>query len=253
MDEHNIVVTDQQIDDRIAEMAKRENLTVDDLKAIVTRGGGTFEQWKERMQFDKIIGVVKLAELEGLGTADVSEADALAYYQQNQNSYKVPEMVRASHILITPDKGPDVDPNTADAAAKAKAQQLLDQLKAGADFAQLAKENSDCPSSSKGGDLGFQRREAWVKPFSDAAFALQTGQISDIVKTRFGYHIITVTDRKEPTEIPFDNVKENIINTLQTQKESELSNKCINLLKSKAEIVYAEGYEPEQTGDIMPQ
>jgi peptidyl-prolyl cis-trans isomerase C len=253
MKERNIVVAPQQIDDRIAEMAARENLTVDDLKAIVTRNGGTFEQWKERMQFDKIIGILKLAELEGLGTGDVNDADALAYYQQNQDSYKIPEMVRASHILITPEKGPDIDPNAADSAAKEKAEQLLGQIKAGADFAQLAKENSDCPSASKGGDLGFQRREAWVKPFSDAAFALQPGQISDIVKTRFGYHIIKVTDRKEPTEIPFDNVKESIVHTLETQKESDLSNKCIELLRSKAQIVYAEGYGPEQTEDTMPQ
>jgi peptidyl-prolyl cis-trans isomerase C len=252
MKKNNIVVTEQQIEDRIAEMAARENLTVDDLKAIVTRNGGTFEQWKERMQFDKIVGVLKLAELEGLGTADVNEADALAYYQQNQDSYKIPEQVRASHILITPEKGPDVDPEAADAAAREKAEQLLEQVKAGADFAQLAKENSDCPSASKGGDLGFGRRQTWVAPFSDAAFALQPGQISDVVKTRFGYHIIKVTDRKEPTEIPFDNVKENIIQTLRTKKESELTNKCIDLLKSKADIVYAEGYEPEQTDYTVP-
>ncbi len=252
MKKQNIVVTDQQIDDYIARMAERENLTVDDLKAIVTRGGGTFEQWKERMQFGKIIGVLKLARLQGLGNTDVNEADALAYYQQNQDSYEIPEQVRASHILITPEKGSGIDPEAADAAAREKAENLLKQIKDGADFAQLAKENSDCPSASKGGDLGFGRRQTWVAPFSDAAFALQSGQVSDVVKTQFGYHIIKVTDRKEPSEIPFDNVKENIIQTLKTQKEADLSNKCIESLQKNADIVYAEGYEPEQT-DTMPR
>jgi peptidyl-prolyl cis-trans isomerase C len=252
MKKHNIVVTEQQIDDYIARMAARENLTVNDLKAIVTRGGGTFEQWKEARQFDREIGLQKLAELEGLGTADVNEAEALEYYNQNP-SYKIPEQVRASHILITPEKGPGIDPEAADVAAKEKAEQLLEQIKAGADFAQLAKENSDCPSASKGGDLGLKRREAWVKPFSDAAFALQPGQVSDVVKTQYGYHIIKVTDRREPSEIPFDNVKENIIQTLKTQKEAELRSRCVELLRKNAEIVYAEGYEPQKADDIKPQ
>lgn len=251
--ENNIVITDQQIDDHILQMTERENMTVDDLKDLVTRGGGTFEQWKERMKFDKVIGVLKLAEMKGLGTADVNEADALAYYQQNKADYKMPEQVRASHILITPRRGSDIDPKVADANAKEKIENLLEQINDGADFAQLAEENSDCPSSSKGGDLGFQRRGAWVKPFSDAAFALQPGQTSGVVKTRFGYHIIKVTDRKDPSEIPFDNVKGNVIKTLQVQKEKDLSSRCVELLRKNAEIVYAEGYEPQETEDTMPR
>jgi peptidyl-prolyl cis-trans isomerase C len=145
------------------------------------------------------------------------------------------------------------DPAAADAAAKEKAENLLEQIKAGADFAQLAKENSDGPSAPKGGDIGFGRRQSWVAPFSDAAFALQTGQVSDIVKTQYGYHIIKVTDRKESSEIPFDNVKEDIMHTLQNQKETELGSRCVELLRKNADIVYAEGYEPRQTDDTMPQ
>ncbi len=253
MKKNNIVVTEQQIADHIARLAARENLTVEDLKAIVTRGGGTFEQWKEQMQFDKIIGVLKLAEIEGFSTADVSESDALQYYQNNSVRYDIPEQVRASHILIKPQKAPGSDPGAADTAAREKAEQLLEQINAGADFAQLAKENSACPSSSKGGDLGFGRKQSWVTPFSDAAFALQPGQISDVVKTRFGYHIIKVTDRKESSQIPFDNVKDDIAKTLQTQKESDLSKKYITSLKDNAEITYAEGYEPDQDDDTTPQ
>jgi peptidyl-prolyl cis-trans isomerase C len=252
MKENNIVVTDQQIDDYIAQMAARENITLDDLKAIVTRGGGTFEQWKERRRFDYEIGLLKLAELKGLGTTDVNEAEALAYYQQNHTGYEIPEKVRASHILITPEKGPDVDPNAADAAAKEKAEQLLEQIKAGADFAKLARENSDCPSASDGGDIGLGERQTWVAPFSDAAFALQIGQVSDVVKTQFGYHIIKVTGRIEASKVSFDNVKENIIHALRAQKEAELTFRCAQLLKKNAEIVYAEGYEPEQADDTKP-
>jgi peptidyl-prolyl cis-trans isomerase C len=254
MKKHNIIVTEQQIDDYIAQMAAREDMTVDDLKALITGEGRDYEQWKQQMQFDKIIGVLTLAEMQGFGTVDVNEADALEFYQQDQERYQIPEQVRASHILISPDTSdPNIDPNAADAAALAKAQKLLEQLRAGADFAQLAKENSDCPSSANGGDLGFGRRQSWVAPFSDAAFALQVGQISDIVKTQFGYHIIKVTDRKEAGLIPFDDVKDDIVKSLRTRREADLSSKYVVSLRDNSEIVYAEGQEPEESTDASPR
>jgi peptidyl-prolyl cis-trans isomerase C len=253
MKKHNIVVTEQEIEDYITRMAARENMTVDDLKALVNSGKRTYEQWKQQMQFDKIIGVLKLAQMEGFGTADVNEADALAFYEQNKAHYEQPEQVRASHILIKPDTSdPNVDPNVADAAALQKAQGLLAQVKAGADFAQLAKENSACASAAQGGDLGFNTRESWIQPFSDAAFALQIGQVSDVVKTRYGYHIIKVTDRKEASLIPFDQVKDQITKMLQGKREMELGSKYVKSLRDKAEVVYTEGEQPDKSGDTTP-
>ncbi len=253
MKKHNIVVTEQQIEDHVAQMAARENMSVDDLKALVATGGKTYEQWKQQMQFDKIVGALRLAQLEGFGTLDVNEAQALEFYEQNRAFYEQPEQVRASHILIRPDTSdPNIDPNAADAAAYAKVQELLEQIRQGADFAKLAMENSACPSSADGGDLGFGRRESWVKPFSDAAFALQPGQISDVVKTRFGYHIIKVTERKQAGLTPFDQVKDEIIRMLQARREAELSSKYVRSLRENAEIVYAEGQKPEKNGDGGP-
>jgi peptidyl-prolyl cis-trans isomerase C len=246
MKKHNVIVTEQQIEDYVAQMAAREDMSVDDLKTLVAAGGKTYEQWKQQMKFDKIIGVLRLAQMEGFGSIDVNQAHALEFYEQNRASYEQPEQVRASHILIRPvTSDPNLDPNAVDAAAYAKAQKLLEQIKRGADFARLAMENSACPSSADGGDLGFGRRESWVKPFSDAAFALQPGQVSDIVKTRFGYHIIKVTERKEAGLTPFDQLKDEIIRMLQARREAELRSKYIRSLRDEAEIVYAEGQEPE--------
>ncbi len=254
MKKHNIVVTPQQIDDYIALMAARENMTVDDLKALVTRGGKDYEQWKQQMQFDKIISVLTLAKIEGFGTADVNDADTLEFYEQNKERYETPEQVRASHILIRPERGEGIDLNAAKAAALAKAEELLGQIKAGADFAQLATENSDCPSSANGGDLGFGQRRTWVSAFSDAAFALQPGQVSDVVETPYGYHIIKVTERKEAGLMPFDEVKSEIIKMLQSRSEAELGAKYITSLRDSAEIVYAEGEEPQKSADdVLPQ
>jgi len=253
MKEHNIVVTDQQIEDHVAQLAARENMTIDDLKALVASGGKTYEQWKQQMQFDKILGSIQLAQMAGLGSVDVNQADALAFYEQNPSRYEIPEQVRASHILIKPDTSdPNTDPNTADAAAMQKAQELLTQIKSGADFAQLAKENSACPSAAEGGDLGFAQRQSWVKPFSDAAFALQPGQVSDVVKTRFGYHIIKVTDRKEASVTPFDEAEDGIVKMLRSRREMELTSKYVKSLRDNAQVIYAAGAQPERDDEDSP-
>ena len=123
----------------------------------------------------------------------VSEADLRKYYEENAARYTTPEERRASHILVKADK----DAPAADRAkAKAKADALLAELKANpAAFADLAKKNSDDPGSAeRGGDLDFFARGAMVKPFEDTAFGLQKGQLSPVVETDFGFHIIKVTD-----------------------------------------------------------
>ncbi|HTC92737.1 MAG TPA: peptidyl-prolyl cis-trans isomerase [Terriglobales bacterium] len=115
------------------------------------------------------------------------------YYSEHQEEFRVPEQVKASHILIKVPEG--ADPKV-DAAARAKAEDILKQLQAGANFEELAKKNSDDPGSgSQGGSLGWFGRGQMVPPFEQAAFSLPVGQISGIVKTIFGYHIIRIDDK----------------------------------------------------------
>ena len=140
------------------------------------------------------------------------------YYTQHQKDYKVDEQVRVRHILIKVDQGASPQ---ADAAAKAKAEDILKQIKAGGNFAELAKANSDDPGSKdQGGELGFLKRGATVPEFDQAAFTLPVGQTSDLVKTKFGYHILQVEEKQTAHTRPLDEVKPTIVALLTRQKET---------------------------------
>ncbi len=136
-----------------------------------------------------------LANLPG-GKPQVSDADILAFYNAHKADYHVDQQVKVRHILISAPQGGDPK---ADAAAKAKAQDILNKIRAGGDFAALAKENSQDPGSKdSGGELGYVKANGQMVPaFQEAAMKLQPGQTSDLVHTTFGYHIIIATARDE--------------------------------------------------------
>jgi peptidyl-prolyl cis-trans isomerase D len=163
----------------------------------------------------------------------VSDADIKAYYDQNLARYKTDEQRRASHILIAAGK----DAPAADkAAAKAKAEKILAQLrKSPNDFAKLAKENSQDPGSAeRGGDLDFFGKGMMVKPFEEAAYALKEGEISDVVQSDFGFHIIRLTALKAATTRPLSEVKANITDEIRRQqvgkKYSEMAEIFTNMV-----------------------
>jgi peptidyl-prolyl cis-trans isomerase C len=180
-------------------------------------------------------GLAVKALIDDKVTRDISISDPQirAFYDDNPSLFRQPEQVRASHILIKV-------PEDADQAKKDEALAAIQALKArienGENFAVLAMENSDCPSKAKGGDLGFFGREQMVKPFSDAAFALQPGQMSDVVETRFGYHLIRVTERREEQTMPFNDVKEAIAKRLRQEQEGKKIDAYIENLKEHADI-----------------
>lgn len=140
-------------------------------------------------------------DADDIDVASVSEDDVKAYYEQSKAQYIEPEKRRVSHILI--------DNSEDDDAAKAKAESLLAQLNAGADFAQLAESSSDdIVSAEMGGDLEWIERDVMEPAFEDAAFALQNkGDYSDVVASEFGYHIIKLTDIQSQQVKPYDAVK----------------------------------------------
>ena len=149
-------------------------------------------------------------------TLQVSDADLKTYYEQNQQKLSSKEERRASHILINAPKGA---PEAEREAAKAKAGELLAQARKAPDrFADLARKHSqDTGSASQGGDLSFFARGAMVKPFEDAVFGLSKGQISDLVETEFGYHIIRVTDIKAPRQRSFEEMKDELTADIKKQ------------------------------------
>ena len=205
----DIKITDNDVNNQIKEMAAQQSppMSVQDIQKMVESQGQKFDDVKERIR--KGLGYQKVMEASWAGKADVNDSDIKKYYTENKSEFETPEQVRASHILIKTD--PNItDPNQAKAKALAKAQELLKQIKGGGDFAELAKKNSACPSASRGGDLDYFGKGQMVEPFEKAAFALKPGQVSDVVETKFGYHIIKVTDHKDPNTVPFDKAKDDI-------------------------------------------
>jgi peptidyl-prolyl cis-trans isomerase D len=164
--------------------------------------------------------------------------DVKAYYDQNSARLSGQEERRASHILIT---APKDAPAAERSAAKAKAEGLLAEVKKSPEsFADVAKKNSQDPgSAANGGDLDFFARGAMVKPFEDAAFTLQKGQISEVVESDFGYHVIRLTDIKAPKQKSFEEMKPEIEAELlkqQAQKKfAELAEGFTNAVYEQAE------------------
>lgn len=165
--------------------------------------------------------------------AVVSDAEIRAFYDKNQDKFKTEETVRASHILIgVDDKASPEDKKK----AREKAEKLRKELAGGADFATLAKDNSTCPSSKQGGDLGFFGKGQMVPSFEKAAFALKPAETSPVVETQFGYHIIKLTEIKPAATTDFKDVKAKIEEFLKEQKVDEAIKKYIADARSKAKI-----------------
>jgi len=150
------------------------------------------------------------------GKPAVSDDEVQQYYNAHQDQYTVKDQVRVRHILIAVPQGADA---ATDAAAKAKAENLLKQIKGGADFAALAKANSDDPGSKGlGGELGFLQHGVTVPEFDKTAFSLPVGQTSDVIKTQFGYHILQVEEKQNAHVKPVAEVKDQIMPLVQQQK-----------------------------------
>ena len=138
----------------------------------------------------------------------VSEEDVKQYYKANEQKFFIPEQVKARHILI---KVPFGTTGEARKKGREKAEAMIEWLKRGESFERLAEKNSEDPDSAKkGGDLGYFARGRMPKPFEEAAFSLKPGQISGIVETDFGYHVISVEDRREARTRLFEEVKDSI-------------------------------------------
>jgi peptidyl-prolyl cis-trans isomerase C len=164
----------------------------------------------------------------------VSDAEAQKFYDDNLEKYfKKPESAQASHILIGIDEKASPEERK---KAKEKAEALLKRIKAGEDFAALAKSDSTCPSAPQGGDLGSFNRGQMVPPFENAAFALKKGEVSGVVETQFGYHIIKLTGKQEASAEKFADVKAKITGFLKREKTQTEVVELVAKLKKKATI-----------------
>jgi peptidyl-prolyl cis-trans isomerase D len=160
------------------------------------------------------------------GKVIVDPAEVQRYYSNHPDDFRTPERVRARHILIAPAAKPGEKPDQkAIEEARAKAVDVLKQVRAGGDFAELAKKYSQDPGSApNGGELGWSTREAWVAPFANVAFAQAPGQISDLVQTDFGFHIIQTEEKQAAGVRQFSEVKDEIEKQLKAVNRNKYLN-----------------------------
>lgn len=175
-----------------------------------------------------------LLDAETVGSRiELADADVEAFFKANGGKFSTAEQRRAAHILVGTDRSADAKTR---AAAKAKAQSLLAEVKSGKDFATLAKTHSSDPGSAQqGGDLGVFGRGAMVKPFEDAVFALKVGEVSDVVETEFGYHIIKLTEIKGGSAGALAEARPQIEAELRKQRSGKL---FAELAEAFADAVY---------------
>ncbi len=182
-----------------------------------------------KSQIRRSLTIQKLVAQEVESKIKVDDEVAKSFYDANTDKFKQPEQVKASHILVV--VKPDADQAAKDEALN-KIKSIQDKIKKGEDFADLAKKNSEGPSSVNGGDLGYFVKGQMVKPFEEAAFSLNPGEVSDVVETQFGYHLIKVYDKKSEKTVSYDEVKPKLIEFLKQQEmERELSAYLENLKK----------------------
>jgi len=196
-----------------------EKLLIQEAKNIgLEKDKDVLEQIKK---MSEQILVQAFLQKEILDKVQVNNEEVEEYYKENQDKFTEKEQVHLFNILVETEE---------------KAQEILTELKTGKDFSEIAKENSIGPSASQGGDLGYLSKGTIIPEIEEVVFALEVGELSQVVKTDFGFHILKITDKKPERVKTLEEVKEDIRQTLLSDKQKEAFDNLIEELKSKVEI-----------------
>jgi peptidyl-prolyl cis-trans isomerase D len=262
-----VMVSPREAEDefrRRSEQVKAEYVMVpaDALSVVVTDADvrARFDAGKDRYAFpERRVLSYLLLDLPSLQPrVTVTESEERAYYEAHHDEFKQDEQACASHILVKVKASPEAPEGHADDEAKKIAQSALDQAKAGADFAALAKKYSeDQGSAEKGGDLGCFPRGRMLPEFENAAFALQPGEVSALVKTQYGYHVIRLASKRAEMVPAYAQVKDRIHQTLVGQRvrallEEQLQgiSEALRHGKSLEEVATARGFKVQKSAPV---
>jgi len=226
----NIAVADTDVEAQIGKI-RQQFKTDEEFKAALQQRQLSIEDVKSEARTELLVN--KTLEAEILPKVAIAPADLDTYYKANPDQFKAPEQVRASHILIPINSSMTEVQKT---AARTEAEGLLKRVRAGEDFAALAKQYSKDSSAQSGGDLNYFEKGKMVPAFEQAAFSLKTGDVSNVVESPFGFHIIKVTDHKEPHTVPLAEVSDRLSDFLKQRKQQELTQSFIQSLHTKYKI-----------------
>ncbi len=244
IESEKIQVSSSEINNRLIQLAGRQNLTVGQFLSQAAKQKVTSDRIEEQLRaniaFEKLV-----ATHTDSNSLIVNEEDARKYYNENISQFTQPQRIRASHILfgtgVRDETGKPVEPNEAEGAEfKRNAEEAAKKLAKGGDFEELVRAHSVCKTKNNGGDLGYFTKDTNMdKDFVEAAFKLNKGDVSDVVQTQFGYHIIKITDNVPENTISFDDARTATINLLTNERRKTSVDNYIKSLESKAEIVWA--------------
>jgi peptidyl-prolyl cis-trans isomerase C len=225
-----ITASDESVDQQIAQAEARFGSEQEFNNALAKMG---VTEEKLRGDIKRGLTIQKLVQQDVLDKIEVSDEEVKSFYDENQKMFAKKEQVKASHILIKVNADAD---DAEKAEARGKIDKAAQRVQDGEDFATVAGEVSEGPSKTKGGDLGYFQRGQMVKPFEEAAFSLEPGQVSDVVETDFGYHIIKVFDKKPASTATFAEVEPQIAEHLKEEKSKAAVQAYIEKLKESAVI-----------------
>jgi len=233
-----ITADEKLVDARIKDLVSRfpsEEACMQQIQAA----GYTKESLRNEINQNLTIEAVINNKTGDIPVAATQEVEA--YFNENPEEFNVPERAQASHILIA---AGSEDNDDAKAQKRLQIAGLKGEIEKGADFGKLAMEHSDCPSKAQGGNLGFFERGKMVKEFEDVAFSAKIGEVSDIVETQFGYHLIKVTERQDAGKLELAEVRDKVQEFLTGRKKENMINDFLEDLRGNASIEYTEGYKP---------
>ncbi len=223
----NLPITEDMIEDKLNQVKSRlgsEQEYQNFLNASTMSEADFIEDIKRDLAVKVIVANVLRPKIE------VTDQELRELYEKKKN---IPAMVRASHIVI-------VVKEDEDEQSRKKKRELMEEIHKklieGADFAEMARMYSQDPSRKNGGDVGYFAPGEMVKPFEQVAYSLNVGETSDVFETRYGYHILKVTDRKEPRTATFDELKKSLEEQIKNRKVNQLLAQTIDRLRASAQI-----------------
>lgn len=236
IEDTDIEVTDEQLEERLdeiktefAEANEQVEGQMGTLDDVVAKMGISKEEFRETVR--ESLAIEQLLVERGMEYP--SDEELTEFYDENQEAFERPAQIRARHILIRAEEGDEA----AGEKAKKRAQELREKATAeDADFEELAKEHSEGPSAKVGGDLGWFEGGRMAPDFEDAAFSLEKGEVSEPVRTQFGWHIIQKVDEREAGVVPFDEVEPQLKNKLRSERVQEALESLVDELREETEV-----------------
>jgi peptidyl-prolyl cis-trans isomerase SurA len=226
-----VEISDAEVDQTIDEIKRRNNLDDARLDAALAEQGMDRAAYRKALKRD--LETARIISLRVRSRVKVTDEDVRNYWQTHQNEFRSGEEVKVRHVFVAAPAG--ATPAEAD-GARARAEKALARVRAGDDFATVAREMSQAPSAAEGGDLGWLKRGTVQPEIEKVALALKPGQVSDLVRTRTGWQILKVEDRRGGQVRPFDEAKEEIRDRLANEQVESYRAQYVAELKKDAVI-----------------